>query len=93
MCSYSFDICDILEMRICIDYIIECSRNKKKTERSLNFIHVVRRLQIYYLSSSQPSWLAYDGNFRRHSSMYVAIVLHDGNFRQFYYISTSTPGS
>ena len=63
MCSYSFDICDrpfqnqahILEMRICIDYIIECSKNKKKTERSLKFIHVVRRLQIYYLSSSQPS--------------------------------------
>ena len=33
----------------------------------------------------------HDENFRRHSLMYVTI--HDGNSRQLYNISTSTPGS
>ena len=38
-----------------------------------------------------PFTTIHDGNFRRHSSMYVTI--HDGNFRRIYYSYTRIPGS
>ena len=38
-----------------------------------------------------PFTTIHDGNFRRHSSMYVTI--HDGNFRRIYYSYTRIRGS
>ena len=48
----------------------------------------------YYLFtnySGNPFTTIHDGNFRRHSSMYVTI--HYGNFHQIYYSYTRIPGS
>ena len=43
------------------------------------------------LNLVNPFTTIHDGNFRRHSSMYVTI--HDGNFRRIYYSYTKIPGS
>ena len=48
-------------------------------------------LHISLIFIINPFTTIHDGNFRRHSSMYVTI--HDGNFRRIYYSYTRICGS
>ena len=50
-----------------------------------------KSVQIYRKCDFNPLTTIHDGNFRRHSSMYVTI--HDGNFRRIYYSYTRIRGS
>ena len=48
-------------------------------------------LVVVVVSDLFPFTTIHDGNFRRHSAMYVTI--HDGNFRRIYYSYTRIRGS
>ena len=65
----------------------------KSVKEELNCIFPHSCNNPYSAEIFNPFTTIHDGNFRRHSSMYVTIHLHDGNFRRIYYSYTRIPGS